>query len=117
MTRLTRQQSRKNLTPASGTPTTNTSPLFSNRTSVRSETPITSVDDNHDHVAPSKKRAAEIDENIESEDESSTRLMSKRRAISKNAYIEIPVSNGMSKVITLPCCSTLEAGSSPVFVR
>ena len=105
MVRLTRRQSRS-IPTTSEAPTPTTTPLFSNRTSIRSETPITSHEDECGIEKPltrsrlSKKRAAACDSS-DSEGEPPSRLSSKRRAISKTAYIEIPA--GKSNVIIFLC--------------
>jgi hypothetical protein len=127
MAPVTRQRSRNKLTPSvtSETPTSITvSPLFSNPTSVRSETPITSDNNTRKNgtvIKPtgittrskfSRKRAAESGV---SDQEVSTRLPSKRRAVTQNTYVEIP-SIRASKVIIL-LRFTLLLDSARVFVR
>ena len=103
MTRMTRRRALQEESPSTVSATPNESPIFSNRTSVRSETPLTSDLDEDDaeeldtnsqlktSIANKKRRG-------QSEDESETagqavRPSPKRRIVSRMSFVEIPVHN------------------------
>ncbi|KAF6762503.1 DNA repair protein rad16 [Ephemerocybe angulata] len=132
MSRLTRSSARRGVSPnsSSGTPTTNPSPIFSARTSIKaeSETPVTS--DGEDTLLKStiaitksvktvasravkrKLQSEELDDDDEDVENAveilsvSTRA-SKRRVSTNRAYIEVPVKT------PTPSRSTSAAASAP----
>ncbi|KAF9458012.1 SNF2 family N-terminal domain-containing protein, partial [Collybia nuda] len=102
MPRVTRQSAHRAVSPSTtGTGTTNVSPVFSARTSALStETPATSDIDDEPIKKPAtrsrstnkRKRAASSDlDGSESETASVKPPSAKRRVVSKQAYVELPV--------------------------
>lgn len=103
-------RSKQQRTPArsttAGTPSTAVSPIFSNKTSAQA-TPDTSDIDEDAPIKPStrpkrttrassganpKKRTAESDDDSDNDaEEKAAALPKKRRAVTRNAYVEIPV--------------------------
>ncbi|TFK22204.1 hypothetical protein FA15DRAFT_47188 [Coprinopsis marcescibilis] len=104
MVRKTRSSARRATSPDSSpaTPTTNASPVFSARNSIKEETPATSDQEDVQvvkrklpmRVTSITKRPAESDSEAEGDSESSR--APKRRASSNRAYVEI-TNNGSNK--------------------
>lgn len=99
MARLTRQSARSLASSSvSGTPTTNSSPIFSPADSVAvTESPLTSDQESTKKPAvrsrsnvKSKQKAQLDSEDLES-DEADSKPATKRRVVSKEVYVEIPV--------------------------
>jgi len=103
MSRITRQSTRKLVSPSptTATATTNVSPVFSTRTStVESETPNTSEIDEDLKLQTAKSRASsklkraaknDVDKLDSEESEPVAQPAAKRRTIAKRMYVEIPI--------------------------
>jgi hypothetical protein len=118
MVRVTRQRAREQASPSTASATPVESPMFSNKSSVHSETPFTSdIDEDIDEPVSLTKRLAKtrIASNTkkrrarsENEDDggSDARPSTKRRVMPRKriAYVEIPANNRKAAVSKVGDC-------------